>query len=167
MTTTGRRGGRRTAARPHAGAARRHLAAEITLGLTDQSEDATFELGGDPRGLQEFYEDLLRLKTNSPRMAWSRRAPEIEPGGHLWIFFLRRRARPGLPGLHLPHSLRDLASDPGAGLPEGIEIFPRQDEIGAEEFGNAILRAVSAFTVARRTAGAWRFWFYNADYTLG
>ena len=26
----------------------------------------------------------------------------------------------------------------GAGLPEGIEIFPRQDEIGAQEFGNAI-----------------------------
>ena len=25
----------------------------------------------------------------------------------------------------------------------------------------------SAFTVARRTSRGWRFWFYNADYTLG
>ena len=54
----------------------------------------------------------------------------------------------------------------GAGLPEGIEIFPRQDEIGAQEFGNAIRAPLGVHRGAKDGRG-WRFWLYNADYTLG
>ena len=50
-------------------------------------------------------------------------------------------------------------------MPEGIEIFPRQDEIGAHEFGNAIRAPLGVHRGAKESRG-WRFWFYNADYTL-
>jgi hypothetical protein len=53
----------------------------------------------------------------------------------------------------------------GAGLPEGIEIFPRQDQIGPDEFGNAIRAPLGVHRGAKEGRG-WRFWFYNADYTL-
>ena len=53
----------------------------------------------------------------------------------------------------------------GAGLPEGIEIFPRQDDIGPDEFGNAIRAPLGVHRGAKESRG-WRFWFYNADYTL-
>jgi len=49
----------------------------------------------------------------------------------------------------------------GAGTAEGIEIFPKHDELKDGDFGNAIRgplgihRAISA-----------RFWFYGADYNL-
>src|ERR1035438_9062817 len=49
----------------------------------------------------------------------------------------------------------------GAGLPEGIEIFPRQDEIGPDEFGNALRAPLGIHRGAKESRG-WRFWFYNA-----
>jgi hypothetical protein len=86
-------------------------------------------------------------------------------GGHLWIFFeapaLARDCR-----VYIYHTALRLGLPiKGAGLPEGIEIFPRQDEIGAHEFGNAIRAPLGVHRGAKESRG-WRFWFYNADYTL-
>src|SRR5208337_5502403 len=49
----------------------------------------------------------------------------------------------------------------GAGLAEGIEVFPKHDAIGSGEFGNAIRGPLGIHRGANR-----RFWFYGADYTL-
>lgn len=54
-----------------------------------------------------------------------------------------------------------VSSTNGVALADGIEIFPKQDELGADEFGNAIRGPLGI----HRGVGK-RFWFYGADYTL-
>ena len=49
----------------------------------------------------------------------------------------------------------------GAGLAEGIEVFPRQDELAPEEFGNALRGPLGIHRGAGR-----RYWFYGADYEI-
>jgi hypothetical protein len=49
----------------------------------------------------------------------------------------------------------------GAGLADGIEVFPKHDAIGAGEFGNAIRGPLGIHRGANR-----RFWFYGANYTM-
>ena len=49
----------------------------------------------------------------------------------------------------------------GAGLADGIEVFPKHDAIGAGEFGNAIRGPLGIHRGANH-----RLWFYGADYTL-
>ena len=49
----------------------------------------------------------------------------------------------------------------GAGMAEGIEIFPKHDELKQGEFGNAIRGPLGI----HRAIGA-RYWFYGADYNL-
>ena len=48
---------------------------------------------------------------------------------------------------------------------DGIEIFPKQDELRREEFGNAIRGPLGVHWGARESRG-WRYWFYGADYKL-
>ena len=82
-------------------------------------------------------------------------------GAHLWVFFetpvLSREAR--LYVLDLASRLKLPVK--GSGLPEGIEIFPRQDVLRPGEFGNAIRAPLGV----RQGAGK-RYWFYHADYSL-
>jgi len=47
------------------------------------------------------------------------------------------------------------------GLADGIEVFPKQDSLGAGEFGNALRGPLG---IHQRTKK--RYWFYGADYTL-
>jgi len=54
---------------------------------------------------------------------------------------------------------------PDHGLADGIEIFPKQDELRREEFGNAIRGPLGVHWGARESRG-WRYWFYGADYKL-
>jgi hypothetical protein len=82
-------------------------------------------------------------------------------GAHLWIFgeqpLLARECRSLISGL----AQKLCIPVKGAGTPEGIEIFPKHDELRDGDFGNAVRgplgihRAISA-----------RFWFYGADYNL-
>src|SRR5690349_19577412 len=53
----------------------------------------------------------------------------------------------------------------GAGLSDGIEIFPKQDALRPEEFGNAIRAPLGVHWGARESRG-WRYWYYGADYKL-
>jgi hypothetical protein len=90
-----------------------------------------------------------------PALEMSRR------GGHLWIFL----ATPLL-AKECRIYIHDLASRlgvpvKGAGLADGIEVFPKHDAIGASEFGNAIRGPLGIHRGANR-----RFWFYGANYTL-
>ena len=86
-------------------------------------------------------------------------------GGHLWILFEEPAPAKDC-RLYVYHTALRLGLPiKGAGLPEGIEIFPRQDEIGPSEFGNAIRAPLGVHRGAKESRG-WRFWYYNADYTL-
>ena len=83
-------------------------------------------------------------------------------GGHLWIFLetpiLARDCRIYIHNL----ALRLGVPVKGNGLAEGIEIFPKHDELGPGEFGNAIRGPLGIHRGASR-----RYWFYGAEYDLG
>jgi hypothetical protein len=106
-------------------------------------------------------EDLLKLQYHlwqdnvEPALEMSKR------GGHLWILL----ATPLLAN-ECRIYIHDLAARlgvpvKGAGLGDGIEVFPRHNAIGEKEFGNAIRGPLGIHRGANR-----RFWFYGADYTL-
>ena len=142
-------------------AIRQHLNGQITIALyainpkTQRSKwvaiDADYE---------NALEDLLKLQ-------WELRQDGVESalersrrGGHLWIFadqpLLARDCRIYI--YNLAMRLR-VPVKGGAGLAEGIEVFPRQDELRANEFGNAIRGPLGI----HRAVGK-RYWFYSADY---
>jgi len=83
-------------------------------------------------------------------------------GAHLWIFaektLLARDCRIYIYNLALRLKVPVKG---GAGLAEGIEVFPRQDQLKPEEFGNAIRGPLGI----HRATGK-RYWFYGADYQV-
>lgn len=142
---------------------REHLNGNLTMGLyalnpkTQRSKwvaiDADYE---------NALEDLLKLQ-------WELRQDGVEAalersrrGAHLWIFaakpLLARQCR-----IYIHNLARKLRVPVkgGAGLAEGIEVFPRQDELGPDEFGNAIRGPLGIHRAAER-----RYWFYGADYKV-
>jgi hypothetical protein len=142
---------------------REHLNGQLTIGIyalnprTQRSKwvaiDADYE---------NALEDLLKLQ-------WELRLDGVEAaleksrrGAHLWIFadepLLARHCRIYIYNLALRLKVPVKG---GSGLAEGIEIFPRQDQLGLCEFGNAIRGPLG---VHRATAK--RYWFYGADYQL-
>jgi hypothetical protein len=141
---------------------REHLSGRLTIGIyalnpkTQRSKwvaiDADYE---------DALEDLLKLQ-------WELRQDGIEAaleksrrGGHLWIFaaqpLLAQQCRVYIYNL----ALRLKVPVKGAGLAEGIEIFPRQDRLGPEKFGNAIRGPLGVHRATNK-----RYWFYGADYEL-
>jgi len=141
---------------------RLHLEGTITIGLyainpkTQRCKwvaiDADYE---------HALDDLLKLQ-------WELRKDRVEAalersrrGGHLWIFAEKPlRARDCR--LYIFDLARRLKVPlKGAGLADGIEVFPKQDEVLANEFGNALRAPLGV----HRGAGK-RYWFYGADYTL-
>jgi hypothetical protein len=82
-------------------------------------------------------------------------------GGHLWIFLaqplLARECRIYI----FDQALRLGMRIKGAGLADGIEVFPKHDELKPGEFGNALRGPLGIHRGANR-----RYWFYGADYTL-
>jgi hypothetical protein len=142
---------------------REHLSGRLTIGIyalnpkTQRSKwvaiDADYE---------DALEDLLKLQ-------WELRQDGIEAalemsrrGGHLWIFadqpLLAQQCRVYIYNLALRLKVPVKG---GAGLAEGIEVFPRQDQLGPDEFGNAIRGPLGV----HRATGK-RYWFYGADYHL-
>jgi hypothetical protein len=139
-----------------------HLEGKITIGLyainpTTQrckwvAIDADYE---------NSLEHLLKLQ-------WELKNDHIEAaleksrrGGHLWILartpLLARHCRIYIYNL----ALRLKLPVKGAGLPEGIEMFPRHDALKPEEFGNAIRGPLGIHQANQK-----RYFFYGADYTL-
>jgi hypothetical protein len=152
-------------------AIRKHLEGQITIGLyaINPSTQRCKWVAIDA-DYPEALEDLLKLQ-------WELRQDGIEAaleksrrGGHLWIFAakpllardcrlyihsLARRLKVPVKGTRPDH----ISSS--AALAEGIEVFPKQDAVLADEFGNAIRGPLGV----HRGVGK-RFWFYGADYTL-
>jgi hypothetical protein len=106
-------------------------------------------------------EDLLKLQCELRHDGIQAALEKSKRGAHLWVFFaspiLAREAR--LYVLNL--AARLTLPVKGAGWPEGIEVFPRQDQLAEGEFGNAIRAPLGV----HRGAGK-RYWFYHADYAL-
>ena len=142
---------------------REHLNGRITIGIyalnpqTQRSKwvaiDADYE---------DALDDLLKLQWQLCRDGVEAALEKSRRGAHLWIFFekplLARHCR-----IYI-HNLARRLKVPvkgGAGLAEGIEVFPRQDELAPEEFGNAIRGPLGI----HRGAGK-RYWFYGADYRI-
>jgi hypothetical protein len=104
--------------------------------------------------LCELQWELQQQKVNAA-LEQSRR------GAHLWIFgeqpLLARQCRLLISGLAQKLGI----PVKGAGTAEGIEIFPKHDELKDSDFGNAIRGPLGI----HRAIGA-RFWFYGADYDL-
>ncbi|HVO61698.1 MAG TPA: hypothetical protein VMT53_12240 [Terriglobales bacterium] len=141
---------------------RQHLEGKITVGLyaINPSTQRCKWVAIDA-DYKNAMEDLLKLQYHltqdrvEPALEMSRR------GGHLWIFLatplLARECRIYIHDL----ALRLGVPVKGAGLADGIEVFPKHDAIGPGDFGNAIRGPLGIHRGANR-----RFWFYGADYTL-
>jgi hypothetical protein len=140
-----------------------HLNGRLTIGIyalnptTQRSKWVAIDADYD-----NALEDLLKLQ-------WELRQDGIEAaleksrrGAHLWIFaekpLLAQQCRVYIYNLAL--RLR-VPVKGGAGLAEGIEVFPRQDQLGPEEFGNAIRGPLGVHRAVKK-----KYWFYGADYRL-
>lgn len=144
-------------------AIQRHLEGQITIGLyalnprTQRSKwvaiDADYE---------NALEDLLKLQ-------WELRQDGVEAalersrrGAHLWIFaeqpLLAEQCRVYIYNLAVRLKVPVKGS---RALAEGIEVFPRQDRLEPDEYGNAIRGPLGV----HRATGK-RYWFYGADYQL-
>ena len=145
---------------------RQHLAGEVTIGIyainpaTQRCKwmaiDADYKTA---------LEDLIKVQRQLRDDGIEAALEKSKRGGHLWVFFERpvmaRDAR-----IYIYHVAGTLdVQVKGAGLPDGIEIFPKQDELRPEEFGNAIRAPLGVHWGARESRG-WRYWYYGADYTL-
>ena len=110
---------------------------------------------------KDSMEDLLKLQYYLLEDEVQAALEMSKRGGHLWIFFerplLARECRIYIYDL----ALKLQVPVKGAGLVEGIEVFPKHDEQQPGEFGNAIRGPLGIHRGAKR-----RFWFYGADYTL-
>jgi TOTE conflict system, Archaeo-Eukaryotic Primase domain len=141
---------------------RRHLEGEITIGLyainpsTQRSKWVAID--ADYEGAME---DLLKLQYSLQQNRVEAALEMSKRGGHLWIFMerpaLARECRIYIYNL----ALRLGVQIKGAGLADGIEIFPKHDELREGEFGNAIRGPLGIHRGANR-----RYWFYGADYDL-
>ncbi|HZL70092.1 MAG TPA: hypothetical protein VFC29_22490, partial [Candidatus Limnocylindrales bacterium] len=144
------------------GTIRQHLEGKITVGLyaINPSTQRCKWVAIDA-DYKNAMEDLLKLQYHLTK---DRVQPALEMskrGGHLWIFLatplLARECRIYIHDLALSLGV----PVKGAGLADGIEVFPKHDAIGVGEFGNAIRGPLGIHRGANR-----RFWFYGADYTL-
>lgn len=141
---------------------RRHLEGEITIGLyaispaTQRSKWVAIDADYDGA-----MEDLLKLQYFLHEDNVEAALEMSKRGGHLWIFMerpaLARECRIYIYNLALKLGVRIR----GAGLAEGIEVFPKHDELRQGEFGNAMRGPLGIHRGANR-----RYWFYGADYNL-
>lgn len=142
---------------------REHLNGRLTMGIyalnpkTQRSKwvaiDADYE---------NALDDLLKLQWELRQDGVEAALEKSRRGAHLWIFaanpLLARHCRVYI--YNVARRLR-VPVKGDAGLAEGIEVFPRQDELGPDEFGNAIRAPLGIHRAAAR-----RYWFYGADYKL-
>jgi len=139
----------------------RHLAGHLTIGvyaINPESQcskwiaiDADYaDARRDLFGLQEaFREDGIESLIEQSRR-----------GGHLWIF-LAEPLPAKLCRLYVLNVARRLGIAIKQNKEDGIEVFPRQDELQPGEFGNAIRGPLGVHRASME-----RYWFEDAGPTL-
>jgi hypothetical protein len=152
---------------------RNHLEGRITIGLyainpaTQRCKWVAIDAD-----YSNALEDLLKLQWELSQDGVEAALEKSRRGGHLWVFaeqpLLARDCRVYIHSLarRLKVPVKGASREPdfpmgGITLGEGIEIFPKQDRIPLDEFGNALRGPLGV----HRGAGK-RYWFYGADYTL-
>jgi hypothetical protein len=140
----------------------RHLEGNLTIGLYAinplSQRSKWVAIDADYDGAME---DLLKLQHFLRKDDVDAALEMSRRGGHLWIFMekpaLARDCRIYIYNLALGLGVRIK----GAGLAEGIEVFPKHDEVKTGEFGNALRGPLGIHRATNR-----RYWFYGADYSL-
>ena len=139
---------------------RLHLEGRLTLGIyaidPDTQRCKWLALDGD---YDEALSDLIRFHDYAVQEYGVKSAlEESRRGAHLWVFgerpMLAQHCRTF--AMNLCRKLKIPVK--GTGPAEGVEIFPKQDTIRADEYGNAIRAPLG---VHRKTGT--RFWFADAD----
>lgn len=139
-----------------------HLSGRITVGLYALSPTAqTSKWVAIDADYDQAFEDLLKLQWELAQFDIAAALEKSRRGGHLWIF-----GQEPLSARDCRVYIYDLARRlrlpiKGAGLAEGIEVFPRQDTLEPGQFGNAIRGPLGI----HRATGK-RYWFYGADYSI-
>lgn len=140
-------------------AVRMHLNGDMTINLyaiNPQTQSAKWvAIDADYDG---SLEDLFQLQWELKQDGIDSALEQSRRGGHLWIFgekpLLASECRIYIYNL----ALRLGVPVKGAGLKEGIEVFPRQDRIEEGAYGNAIRAPLGVHRKSNR-----RYWFYEAD----
>jgi hypothetical protein len=135
-----------------------HLNGDVTINLyainpeTQRSKWVAIDADYDGA-----LEALFQLKWELRQDGVEAALEQSRRGGHLWIFaaspLLASDCRIYIYNLALKLGVPVM----GGGLKEGIEVFPKQDEIKSGEYGNAIRAPMG---VHRKTNQ--RYWFYDA-----
>lgn len=139
-----------------------HLEGKITIGLYAISpQNQRCKWVAIDADYATAMDDLIKLQYQLTQDHVESALEMSKRGGHLWIFLaiplLARKCR-----IYI-YDLAQRLGVPvkGSGLAEGIEVFPKHDEIQEGAFGNAIRGPLGIHRGAKR-----RFWFYGADYKL-
>lgn len=143
---------------------RDHLNGRVTIGLyalnPHSQRSKWVAIDADYAGA---LEDLLKLQWELRQDGVEAALEKSRRGAHLWIFaerpLLASQCRIYIYNLACRLKVPVKGS---SGLAEGIEVFPRQDTLRPEEFGNGLRGPLGV----HRAAGK-RYWFYGADYDLG
>jgi len=140
----------------------KHLQGEVTIGLyAINPETQRCKWVAVDADYNAAFEHLLKLQWELKKDDVHSALERSRRGAHLWLF----AATPLLASdcrLYI-YNLASRLKVPikaVAGKTEGIEVFPRQDTLNADEFGNAIRGPLGL----HRGAGGKRFWFYSARY---
>jgi hypothetical protein len=143
------------------GTVRMHLNGDITISLyainpqTQCSKWVAIDADFDG-SLEALFHLQWELKQDGVEAALE----QSRRGGHLWIFgenpLLASQCRVYIYNL----ALRLGVPVKGGGLKDGIEVFPRQDQIETGAYGNAIRAPLGVHRKSNR-----RYWFYEADIT--
>jgi hypothetical protein len=152
---------------------RNHLEGTITIGLyAINPETQRCKWVAIDADYPDALNDLLKLQWELRQDGVDAALEKSRRGGHLWIFaeqpLLASDCRLYIHNLAwrlkvpIKGSVVQPESSPQtAVLADGIEIFPKQDQLNPGEFGNAIRGPLGI----HRGSGK-RYWFYGADYTL-
>jgi len=142
---------------------RRHLTGEITIGLYAINPETQCSkwvaIDGD---YADAYRDLRLLRWELKQDGVEASVEMSRRGGHLWTLF-----EEPLPARLCRLYIQNLALRLGIPIKgvlkqvDGIEIFPRQDELGAGEFGNAIRGPLGI-----HRANMYRYWFEDGGSNL-
>ena len=139
-----------------------HLEGKLTIGLyAINPMDQRCKWVAIDADYPSAMDDLIKLQYQLTQDRVESALEMSRRGGHLWVFMavplLARKCR-----IYI-YDLAQRLGVPvkGSGLAEGIEVFPKHDEIQEGAFGNALRGPLGIHRGARR-----RFWFYGADYSL-
>jgi hypothetical protein len=138
-----------------------HLAGHITIGIyaiNPKSQSSKWiAIDAD---YADARRDLLRLQQGFHEDSIEALIEQSRRGGHLWVF-LEEPLPARLCRLYVLNAARRLGIAIKKDRSDGIEVFPRQDELQPGDYGNAIRGPLGIHRASMQ-----RYWFEDAESTL-